>query len=96
MTIELKKPDQGLGAFVEIDHIRADADTLHLLGMREFADRWIYALRHKADMQTHAGVAQVMREIAELLAMDRDGISVALTKAALKDKSGRIEHIRKE
>jgi hypothetical protein len=96
MTLDLKPPAEGHGAFVEIDHVRADADTLHLLGMREFADRWITALRVKADEQKHPGVSQVMREIAEIMAMDRDGISVALTKAALKDKSGTINHIRKD
>ena len=91
-----KNPDPGMGAWVEIDHVTAGADTLHLLGMREFADRWITALRYKADDQKHPGVSQVMREIADLMAHDRDGISVALTRASLKDKSGTINHIRKD
>lgn len=90
------KEQPGYGAFVEIDHVKADADTLHLLGMREALDRWITKLRHDATGQKHPGVKQVMEEIADYMAMDRDGISVALTKAALKDKSGRLEHIRKD
>ena len=91
-----KAPDPGMGAFVEIDHVKAGSNTLHLLGAREFADRWITALRMKAEDQKHPGVGQVMREIADLMAADRDGISVALTNASLKDKSGVINHIRKD
>lgn len=90
------KEQPGYGAFVEIDEVKADRDTLHLLGMREALDRWITKLRHDATGQKHPGVKQVMEEIADYMEMDRDGISVALTKAALKDKSGRLEHIRKD
>jgi hypothetical protein len=84
------------GAFVEIDHFKADADTLHLLGMREGLDRWITKLDHLAGQQSNLIVGRVMQEISDNMKIDRDGISVALTRAAMKDKSGRIEHIRKD
>lgn len=97
MTMDLgKAPDPNHGAFVEIDHMTASADVIHLLGMREFCDRWITKLRHEATGQKHPGVKKVMEEIAEYMAADRDGISVALTRAALKDKSGRLEIIKKD
>jgi hypothetical protein len=96
MTIDIKELDPSMGAFVEVDHVKAGADVVHLIGMREFADRWITALRYKAQDQDHPGVAKVMEEIANLMAMDRDGISVALTRAALKDKSGVMHQIRKD
>lgn len=96
MTVDIKQLDPTMGAIVEIDHMKASADTIHLLGMREFCDRWITKLRHEATGQKHPGVKKVMQEIAEYMAMDRDGISVALTKAALKDKSGAMEAIRKD
>jgi hypothetical protein len=91
-----KQPEANLGAFVEIDEFKAGRDTLHLLGMREGLDRWIDKLRHLSGQQSNLIVRQIMAEIADNMAVDRDGISVALTRAALKDKSGVINHIRKD
>jgi hypothetical protein len=96
MSIELKKPDENLGAFVEIDEVKADRDTLHLLGMREALDRWITKLDYLSSAQSNIIVGRVMKEVSDNMKVDRDGISVALTRAALKDKSGRLEHIRKD
>lgn len=90
------KEHPNLGAFVEIDHVKADRDTLHFLGMREALDRWISKLDHLASQQSNLIVGRVMREVSDNMKVDRDGISVMLTKAALKDKSGRLEHIRKD
>jgi putative heme iron utilization protein len=89
------KEQPGLGAFVEIDDAKADRDTLHLLGMREALDRWISKLDHLSSQQSNAIVGRVMREVSDNMRVDRDGVSVLLTKSALKDKSGRLEHIRK-
>lgn len=90
------KEQPGYGAFVEIDEVKADRDTLHLLGMREALDRWITKLDYLASQQSNIIVSRVMGEVSDNMKIDRDGISVALTKAALKDKSGRLEHIRKD
>lgn len=97
MTMDVgKAPAPGMGAFVEIDHVKAGPDVLHLMGMREGLDRWIDKLRHLSGQQSNVIVQRVMAEIADNMAVDRDGISVALTRAALKDKSGVINHIRKD
>jgi hypothetical protein len=64
--------------------------------MREALDRWITKLDHLAGQQSNIIVGRVMREISDNMKVDRDGISVVLTRAALKDKSGRINHIRKD
>jgi len=96
MSVDIKQLDPSMGAFVEIDHMKADPDVVHLIGMREAMDRWITKLRHEATGQKHPGVKQVMEEIADYMAADRDGISVALTRAAIKDKSGVMHQIRKD
>jgi hypothetical protein len=96
MSVDIKQLDPSMGAFVEIDHMRADPDVVHLIGMREAMDRWITKLRHEATGQQHPGVKKVMEEIADYMAADRDGISVALTRAAIKDKSGVMHQIRKD
>jgi hypothetical protein len=92
----MKEPDVGMGAAVIIDHTRADADTLHLMGMREGLDRWITKLDWLSNNQSNPIVARVMKEIVANMAVDRDGISVALTRCALKDKSGVMETFRKD
>lgn len=94
-SVDIKELDPSMGAVVAIDHMKAGADVVHLIGMREALDRWITKLRHEATGQKHPGVKKVMEEIADYMAIDRDGVSVALTKAALKDKSGAMETIRK-
>lgn len=97
MTIDLKEPDLAtFGAAVVIDHTKADRDTLHALGMREALERWVDKLRWLSARQSNPIVSRVMAEIADNMAVDRDGIAVILTKAALKDKSGTMETFRKE
>lgn len=88
--------DKNHGAVVEVDHTAASRETLFLLGAREAVDRWIERLRSLAGSQPHPGVAKVMAEISDQMAVDRDGISVALTKCAIKDQSGKIDAIRRD
>jgi hypothetical protein len=82
------------GAFVEIDHAKLGREGMFLLGAREAIDRWIVRLMTLSQTQPNGGVAQVMVEIAEEMTKDRDGVSVALTKIAVKEKSGVVNHIR--
>lgn len=84
------------GAFVEIDNSKLSRDGLVLLGMKEFGDKWVNQLMMLAGRQSHQGVAKVMVEIAEEMARERDEIAVALTKSALKNKSGVLHSIRKD
>lgn len=84
------------GAFVEMDVTRLDREGLVLLGMKEGLDRWIDKLRHLSGSQHHPGVAQVMQEVANGMAEDRDGIAVALTKRAVTHKAAEIINLRRE
>lgn len=84
------------GAFVEIDHAKMSRESLYILGVKEGVERWVTRLKTLADSQPHKGVAQVMVEIAAEMQKDLDGVAVALTKVALKDKSGVINEIRKD
>lgn len=88
--------ETSFGAFVEIDHARVSREEVYLMGAMEGVGRWIDKLRSLSDDQPHAGVAQVMREIADQMNIDRDGIAVALTRVATRTGSGKLEHIRKD
>lgn len=83
------------GAFVEIEHERLSREGLFLLGAREALDRWISKLRMLGDMQQHPGVGQVMREVADEMAVDRDEIAVTLTRQSIKDGAGKINELTK-
>jgi hypothetical protein len=82
--------NDNIGAFVEIDHAKMSRESLYILGVKEGVERWVMRLQTVAATQPDPGVAQVMREIAAEMQNDLDGIAVALTKVALKDKSGTI------
>lgn len=86
---------ESFGAFVEIDHAKMGRESLYLLGVREGVERWVNKLKLLADTQPHKGVAQVMVEIASEMQKDLDGVAVALTKVALKDKSGVVHDLPK-
>ena len=88
--------NDNFGAFVEIDHAKMSRESLYILGVKEGVERWVMRLKTLADSQPHKGVAQVMIEIAGEMQKDLDGVAVALTKVALKDKSGTLNELRKD
>lgn len=81
------------GAFVEIDEAKLGREGLFLLGAREAIDRWITKFRVMSSMQQHPGVGQVLADVAEKMAEDRDEIAVALTKTAIKERAGVIHDL---
>ena len=87
---------ENYGAFVEMDVNKLSREGLVLMGMREALDKWIHTLRDKADDQPHPGVKQVMLEISDFMALDRDGIAVELARQAISDKAGTLNDIRKD
>jgi len=83
------------GAWVEIDQAKMTRDQLVLMGMKEFADKWIEVLREQADGQTSFFAAQILRDVVAKVTEHRDSIAVVLTEAAVKSGSARIHNAPK-
>ena len=82
------------GAFVELDQHKLDRDELVMLGMKEAHDKWIDELLAQAAIVEHDGVRSVLREVADRMAKTRDGIAVALTRSAIRHKSGTLHNLK--
>lgn len=85
------KPNNG--AIVEIDEFRLGRDGIFLLGAREAIDRHIQKLDFIIGHEPNAAVKAALLTYRELMAKDRDGIAVALTRKALTDGAGTLTEL---
>ncbi|MGD9724508.1 MAG: hypothetical protein AB7U76_24985 [Pirellulales bacterium] len=83
------------GAWVEIDQAKMTRDQLVLMGMKEFADKWIETLNDQIEGQTSFFAAEILRGVVAKVTEHRDTIAVVLTEAAVKSGSARIHNAPK-
>lgn len=85
---------ENLGAFVEITHEKLGREGLFLLGAREALDRHVDKLDWIIRQEQNPIALECLQRYREFIAKDRDGVAVALTRVALKDKSGVITELK--
>lgn len=87
--------DDILGAFVELDINKLNKDELIMLGMKQALEKFVGGFRAQAVSLVHQGTAHVLREVADIMEVDLQQITVALTKSALRHKSATMQEIPK-
>lgn len=85
---------EDFGAFVEVEHERLGREGIFLLGAREAIDRHIAEIDRILKIEPNPIAQEVLKRYQGFMVKDRDGISVALTQTALKDKAGQLTKLR--
>lgn len=85
--------DTNQGAFVEVDINRLDKDLLIMLGQKMALEKYVGGFRQQASELAHAGTANVLREVADIMAHELDAITVEFSARAIRAKAAVMHEI---
>jgi hypothetical protein len=85
----------GSGAFVEVDINKLDKDLLIMLGMKQALEKYVGGFRAQAASLAHEGTAAVLREVADIMDVDLQKITVEFSKRAINAKAATLHEIKR-
>jgi hypothetical protein len=88
--------DDILGGIVDIDISKLEKSELIMLGQKTALEKYVNGFRAQASELQHDGVANVLREVADIMDVELQHITVLLTQAAIRTKAGSMQVVHKK